>query len=154
MWAVDGRCGQLMIDVGGSGHGDCGDGQWWPGVVVDGGLRKREEICVCVRLQGVFVFGYEFQLRPVTLVFCQSSQSSNFRNRERQKTRLQLWSLTVLGISGLGQSWSSPISVFFQSWDWTSKHYFFPIFTGGFQLIYCSIAVYVCTHPCCMTTAT
>ena len=30
MWAVDGQCGQLAIDVGGSGHGDCGDGQWWP----------------------------------------------------------------------------------------------------------------------------
>ena len=50
MWVVDGQCGWLTIDVGGSGHGDHGDGQWWPGVVVDGGLRKREEVCVCVRL--------------------------------------------------------------------------------------------------------
>ena len=50
MWAVDGRCGWLTIDVGGSGHGDRGDGQWWPGVMVDAGLRKREEVCVCVRL--------------------------------------------------------------------------------------------------------
>jgi hypothetical protein len=76
------------------------------------------ELCLCL----VFVFGYEFWLRPVRLVFCRSSQSSNFRDRERPKTRLRLWSLTVLGISGLGQSWSSPVSVFFQSWDWTSKH--------------------------------
>jgi len=97
--------------------------QWWPGVVVDGGLRKREEVCVCVRLRGVFVFGYKLRLRLVTLVFCRSSRSSNFGNRERPKTRPQLWSSMVLGISGLGQSWSSPVSVFFQSWDWTSKHY-------------------------------
>jgi len=62
MWAVDGRCGWLTIDVGSSGHGDHGDGQWWPGVMVDGGLRKREEVCVCVRLQGVFVFVYELYL--------------------------------------------------------------------------------------------
>ena len=96
--------------------------------MVDGGLRKREEVCVCVRLQGVFVFGYELQLRLVTLVFCQSSQSSNFRNCERLKTGLWLWSSMVLGISGLGQSWSSPVSVFFQSWDWTSKHYQLPCF--------------------------
>jgi hypothetical protein len=76
----------------------------------------------------VFVFGYEFCLvmssskdclRLVRPVFC---QSLNFRNRERPKTGLWLWSLMVLGISGLGQSWSSPVSVFFQSWDWTSKH--------------------------------
>jgi len=89
------------------------------GVMVDGGLRKREEVCVCVRLRGVFAFGYELWLRPV---FCQSSQSSNFGNCERPKTRPQLWSSMVLGISGLGQSWSSPVLVFFQSWDWTSKH--------------------------------
>ena len=31
MWAVDGRCGRLRIDVGSSGHGDCGDGQWCHG---------------------------------------------------------------------------------------------------------------------------
>jgi hypothetical protein len=77
----------------------------------------------------VFVFGYEFclvtssakdRLRPVRPVFC---RSLNFRNRERPKTRPRLQSLTVLRISGLGQSWSSPVSVFFQSWDWTSKHY-------------------------------
>jgi len=66
MWAVDRRCGWLTIDVGGSGHSDHGDGQWWPGVVVDGGLRKREEVCVCVRLRGVFVFGYELYLYLVT----------------------------------------------------------------------------------------
>jgi len=103
MWAVDGWCGQLMIDVGGSGHSDHGDGQWWPGVVVDGGLRKREEVCVCVRLWGVFVFGYELWLRPVTPVFCQSSWSSNFRNHERPKTR-RSWEFLVLGSLGPVQS--------------------------------------------------
>jgi hypothetical protein len=60
------------------------------------------------------------RLRPVRPVFC---RSLNFRNRERPKTGPRLRSLTVLQISGLGQSWSSPVSVFFQSWDWTSKHY-------------------------------
>ena len=79
--------------------------------MVDGGLRKREEVCVCVRLRGVFVFGYKLQLRPVTPVFCRSSWSSNFGNCERLKTGLWLQSSTVLGISGLGQSWSSPVSV-------------------------------------------
>jgi hypothetical protein len=63
----------------------------------------------------VFVFGYEFRLRPVRPVFCQSSWSSNFRDRERPKTGPWLLSSMVLGISGLGQSWSSPVSVFFQS---------------------------------------
>jgi hypothetical protein len=70
----------------------------------------------------VFVFGYEFRLRPVRPVFCRSSRSSNFRNCERPKTGPRLRSSTVLGISSLGQSWSSPVSVFFQSGDWTSKH--------------------------------
>jgi len=77
---------------------------------------------VCIWLRIVFVFGYELRLRLVTPVFCWSSRSSNFGNRERLKTGPQLRSSTVLGISGLGQSWSSPVSVFFQSWDWTSKH--------------------------------
>ena len=136
MWAVDGRCGWLTIDVGGSGHSDHGDGQWWPGVMVDGGLRKREEVCVCVMLQGVFVFGYKLWLRLVTLVFCWSSRSSNFGNCERPKTRLQLQSSTVLGISGLGQSWSSPVLVFFQSWDWTSKHYSSLFVVVGTQCVF------------------
>jgi len=77
----------------------------------------------------VFVFGYEFclvtssgkdRLRLVRLVFC---QSLNFQNHERPKTRPWLQSLAVLGISGLGWSWSGLVLVFFQSWDWTSKHY-------------------------------
>ena len=45
-----------------------------------------------------------------------------------------LWSWSVLRISGLDRSWSGPISVFFQSSNWTFKHYkspqllFFPYF--------------------------
>jgi len=46
-----------------------------------------------------------------------------FENDDRPKTRLQLWSWSVLRISGFDWSWSSPVSVFFQSWDWTFKHY-------------------------------
>jgi hypothetical protein len=121
--------------------GGCDDG-WWvrlrceavvvmgTGKVVVGGRKLYLYLvtsCVCIWLFEVclclvFVFGYEFRLRPVRLVFCRSSRSSNFRNRERLKTGPRLRSSTVLGISGLGQSWSSPVSVFFQSWDWTSKH--------------------------------
>ena len=45
-----------------------------------------------------------------------------------------LWSWSVLRISGLDRSWSGPTSVFFQSSNWTFKHYkspqllFFPYF--------------------------
>jgi hypothetical protein len=95
-------------------------------VVVGGKLVCLQVVfvfCVCVWCFClVFVFGYEFRLRPVRPVFCRSLWSSNFRDRERPKTGLRLRSSTVLGISGPGQSWSSPVSVFFQSWDWTSKH--------------------------------
>ena len=92
----------------GIGH----EGWWWWW-----GWWWEERVCVCIWL---WVLVSKDWLRPVRLVFC---QSLNFWNRERPKTRPRLWSLTVLGISNLGQSWSSPVSVFFQSWDWTSKHY-------------------------------
>jgi len=94
MWAVDGQCGQLTIDVGGSGHDDHGDGQWWPGVVVDGGLRKREEVCVFVRLRGVFVFGYKLYFR--------SSRSSNFGNCETEDQT----AVAVFDGPGNFQSWA------------------------------------------------
>ena len=51
-----------------------------------------------------------------------------------------LWSWSVLRISSLDRSWSGPISVFFQSSNWTFKHYkslncyFFPI--SGYSGIY------------------
>ena len=100
------RC-ETVVMKGGDGDGDGG-----------GGKRGF-----------VFIFGYGFclvmssskdRLRLVRPVFC---WSLNFQNHERLKTGPQLQSLMVLGISSLGQSWSSPVSVFFQSWDCTSKHY-------------------------------
>ena len=80
------------------------------GMVVVG----REDLCLYLVMSSS-----KDQLRLVRPVFC---QSLNFQNCERLKTGPWLQSLTVLGISSLGQSWSSPVSVFFQSWDWTSKH--------------------------------
>ena len=105
---------------------------WWPcGCCAEPPACEawwwEERVCVCIWLQ--VLFGYKFclvtssgkdQLRLVRPVFC---WSLNFRNHERPKTRLQLWSLMVLRISGLGQSGSGSVWVFFQSWDWTSKHY-------------------------------
>jgi len=98
-------------------------GPWW---VPCEAWWWEERVCVCIWLQ--VLFGYEFclvtssgkdWLRLVRLVFC---RSLNFQSCERPKTGLQLWSLTVLRISSLGQSGSSSVLVFFQSWDWTSKH--------------------------------
>ena len=60
------------------------------------------------------------------LVFFQSCKIWNY---ERPKTGLGSRSLPVLLICSLDRSWSSPVSVFFQSRDWTSKHY-----TGGLEL--------------------
>jgi len=98
-------------------------GPWW---VPCEAWWWEERVCVCIWLQ--VLFGYEFclvmssgkdRLRLVRLVFC---WSLNFWNCERPKTRLQLRSLMVLRISSLGQSGSGSVLVFFQSWDWTSKH--------------------------------
>jgi len=92
--------------------------RWWSRRVVMGMgmvVVGREHLCLYL-----VTSSSRDWLRPVILVFC---QSLNFQNHERPKTRLWLWSLLVLRISSLGQSWSSPVSVFFQSWDWTSKHY-------------------------------
>ena len=52
------------------------------------------------------------QLRPLRLVF---AWSLIFENGDGPKTGPQLRSWSVLG--------SDPVSVFFQSWGWTSKHY-------------------------------
>jgi len=60
------------------------------------------------------------RLRPLRPVF---SRSSIFENGDGPKTGPWLRSWSVLRISGLDRSWSSPVSVFFQSWDWTFKHY-------------------------------
>ena len=51
-------------------------------------------------------------LRPLRLVF---SRSSIFKNGDGPKTGPQLWSRSVLRISGLDRSWSGLVSVFFQS---------------------------------------
>ena len=160
----------LMIDVGGSGHGDRSDGGQVSWLMVVRGRGKKFVFvlgyegclylvtnCICIWLRTSVETSYTGLLSvrsfvgpvfcrssllsvqsfvgPVFCwsslllvqsfvgpVFCRSSRSSNFRNCERPKTRPRLQSLTVLGISGLRQSWSSPVSVFFQSWDWTSKH--------------------------------
>ena len=59
-------------------------------------------------------------LQLVYLVFC-SLNKSQFS--DRPKTGLWLRSSLVLWISGPDRSWSSPGSVFLQSFNWTSKHY-------------------------------
>ena len=86
---------------------------WWECLCL---YLVRSSIWLQVGL--VMISGKDW-LRLVKLVFC---WSWNFWSCERLKTGLWLWSLMVLGISSLGQSQSSPVSVFFQSWDWTSKH--------------------------------
>ena len=58
-------------------------------------------------------------LRPLRPVF---AWSLIFENGDGPKTGLRLWSWSVLWISGLDRSWSSPVLVFFHSWDWTFKH--------------------------------
>jgi len=59
-------------------------------------------------------------LRPVETGFY---WSWIFWNGKRPKTGPWLWSESVLIISGLDRLWSSPVSVFFQSCNWTFKHY-------------------------------
>ena len=77
---------------------------WWS-------LVGKEYVCIWLLVTS----SGKNWLRPVRLVFC---QSSIFWNHDRPKTSPWLQSLMVLGISSLRQSWSSPVSVFFQSWDW------------------------------------
>ena len=66
------------------------------------------------------LWGWKDQLRLLRPVF---AWSLIFQDTDGPKTRLQLWSWSVLGISGLDWSWSSLVSVFFQSFNWTFKHY-------------------------------